>query len=82
MANISDYEEVIKRTEEDAAIDHLMIVSHNPGSHEFSHYLVSDNVIDRFITCSVAMIKLHIDYWGEIDQGVGKLADFFTPHDL
>ena len=82
LANISDYEEVIKRTEEDAAIDHLMIVSHNPGSHEFSHYLVNDNVIDRFITCSVAMIKLHIDYWGEIDQGVGKLADFFTPHDL
>ena len=46
------------------------------------HYLVNDDVIDQFITCSVASIDLDIDYWGEIDQGVGKLIDFFAPHDL
>ena len=82
LACITDYEKVIRRIDETLSIEHLMIVSHNPGSHELSHYLVNDDVIDQFITCSVASIDLDIDYWGEIDQGVGKLIDFFTPHDL
>ncbi|MBV63670.1 MAG: hypothetical protein CMP45_04095 [Rickettsiales bacterium] len=82
LADISDYEKVISNTEEISGIENLMVVSHNPGSHELCHYLVNDCDIEDFITCAVASINLEIEFWGEINQGVGKLADFFTPHDL
>jgi len=82
LANISDFEKVISNTEENKGIESIMIVSHNPGSHELCHHLINDCDIDSFITCAVASINLEIEFWGEINQGVGKLANFFTPHDL
>ena len=82
LPSIRDFEEVITRIDESMKTVNAMIVSHNPGSHEMSHYLTGDTSIDRFITCAVAVIELDIKFWGEIGGKTGKLVDFFTPHDL
>ena len=82
LASIRDYEEVISRLNEEDGTDHVMIVSHNPGSHELCYYLTGDDSIDRFITCAVARIDLNIEFWGQIGERTGKLIEFFTPHDI
>ena len=82
LASIRDYEEVISRLNEEDGIEHVMVVSHNPGSHELCHYLTGDDSIDRFITCAVARIDLDIEFWGQIGSKTGKLIEFFTPHDI
>ena len=82
LASIRDYEEVISRLNEEDGTEHVMVVSHNPGSHELCHYLTGDDSIDRFITCAVARIDLDIEFWGQIGSKTGKLIEFFTPHDI
>ena len=82
LASIRDYEEVISKLNEEDGTDHVMIVSHNPGSHELCYYLTGDDSIDRFITCAVARIDLNIEFWGQIGERTGKLIEFFTPHDI
>ena len=82
LASVSDYQRVIQGIDEVASASHIMIFSHNPGTHAFAHYLTGGNEIDRFITCAVAMIELNIDYWGEIESGCGRLEQFITPRDL
>ena len=82
LASVSDYQRVIQSIDEVASASHIMIFSHNPGTHAFAHYLTGGNEIDRFITCAAAMIELNIDYWGEIDSGCGRLEQFITPRDL
>ena len=82
LASVSDYKRIIQGIDEAANTSHIMIFSHNPGTHEFAHYLTGGDEIDRFITCAVAMIELNIDYWGEIGAGCGRLEQFITPRDL
>lgn len=82
LASIPDYQRVITGIDEAASASHVMIFSHNPGTHKFAHYLTGGNEIDRFVTCSVAIIELNINYWGEIGPDCGRLKQFITPRDL
>jgi len=82
LASAAEYEHIISSIDDSANISHAMIFGHNPGTHEFAHYLTGANEIDRFITCAVAMIELDIGCWGEIGFGCGRLKEFFTPRDL
>ena len=82
LASIPDYERIIGSIDDTAGNAHVMIVSHNPGTHEFAHHLTGENEIERFITCAVAIIELNIDHWGEIGPGCGRLKHFVTPRDL
>ena len=82
LASIPDYERILRSIDETADNGHVMIFSHNPGTHNFAHHLTGGNEIERFITCAVAIIELNIDYWGEIGPGCGRLKHFVTPRDL
>ena len=82
LAAIPDYEAIIRSLDDTAGNQHLMIVSHNPGTHELAHHITSGNEINRFTTCAVAIIELDIDCWGEIGPGCGKLVHFITPKEI
>ena len=82
LADIPDYEDIIRSLDDTAGNQHLMIVSHNPGTHELVQHITGGNEINRFTTCAVALIELNIDYWGEIGPGCGKLLHFITPKEI
>ena len=82
LASIPDYEEVIRSIDDTAGNEHVMIFSHNPGTHELARYLTGGNEIERFTTCAVAIIELNINHWGEIGPDCGKLTHFATPRDI
>lgn len=82
LCSVGEYQRTIADLDEDAGVEHLMCVAHNPGTHEFVHHLTGGYEIDRFVTCAVATLQLDFALWGEIDAGRGRLVDFFTPHDL
>lgn len=82
LASIPDYEGVIRSIDDAAGNEHVMIFSHNPGTHELACHLTGGNEIESFITCAVAIIGLDIDHWGEIGPGCGRLEHFVTPRDI
>ena len=82
LASIPDYEGIIRSISETAGNEHVMIVSHNPGTHELAQHLTGGNSIQRFITCAVAIIELDICHWGEIGPDCGRLEHFVTPRDI
>ena len=55
MASIEDYLRVIATVDED--INHLMIVSHNPGSEEIIDYL-THQTFEKFPTAAYALLEV------------------------
>ncbi|MDX1295108.1 MAG: histidine phosphatase family protein [Sulfurimonadaceae bacterium] len=73
MADIDDYLEVIADVPE--SIEHLMLVSHNPGTEEFFEFLTGEQVV-KFPTAAYALIAIE-GTWSEIKKG--KLLRFDYP---
>lgn len=78
---------MIKLQQLDEAINHAMIVAHNPGIHQFCLMLAAkgkarllSDMAMRFPTCAVATIELNIKHWQELRQGCGTLLDFIDRH--
>ena len=67
---------IIKRIGENH--DSLMLVGHNPSISDFAQFLIQDFNND-LPTCGTVAIKLKIDTWKEISQGVGILTQFYHP---
>ena len=62
-----------------------MIFGHNPGFHELAWQMTRPSErdeLDQFPTCAVARLKLPIQFWGEVDFGVGELVEFLYPKAL
>ena len=76
MANISDYIDVI--ASQNVEINHILIVSHNPGTTGFTNVL-TDNYIGSIPPCGVAHVELDVDNWKNIEMGKGKLIKYFSP---
>ncbi len=69
----------------DESLASAMVFGHNPGFHETAWQMArrADRApLDQFPTCSVAWFKLPIEFWGEIDFGVGELVEFLYPKGL
>lgn len=58
----------------------LLIVGHNPSLEEVVEMLTGE--IQLIPTCSLALVKVHVDSWLEIDYKIkGKLAEIWRPRD-
>ena len=73
MANIEAYLEVIAGV--DDAVDHLMIVSHNPGTEAFFTYLTGES-LEKFPTAAYALIEVD-EAWSQLRRG--RLIRFDYP---
>lgn len=61
--------------------NHMMIVGHNPGIHEFVEHM-TDSRIEKFPTCGFAMLLIHCDSWSDITYGNASLDEFLYPRIL
>lgn len=66
----------------DETWQHVVVVGHNPGLHEFSNQILARGVISRMPTCSVVIVALPTEYWGLADWGTGQLLGHVTPKSL
>jgi phosphohistidine phosphatase len=66
----------------DEAWQHVVLVGHNPGLHEFSNQILARGVISRMPTCSVVIVALPTEFWGLADWGTGQLLGHVTPKSL
>ncbi len=58
--------------------EHVMLVGHNPGLHNFMEKL-SNSEIDNFQTAAYSLIEFDVTSWSEIDYGMGHLLEYFYP---
>jgi phosphohistidine phosphatase len=72
MAGIDDYLEVIAGVPE--GVEHLMLVSHNPGTEEFFEFLTGESVA-KFPTAAYALIEVE-GPWSAVKKGVLLQFDY------
>lgn len=74
--SMADLLAVIRDVE--SAVDHLMIVGHNPSITELARYL-SGIEVENIPTCGVFAIGFDLDTWTAIEEGTGKVRFFEYP---
>ena len=67
----------------------VLVIGHNPGLERFAAALAPRGdrralarMRDKYPTCGLAVIHLHIDRWEQADLGSGTLTDFMVPAEL
>lgn len=73
------------------APDHLMMVGHNPGQHDFLMALLTPaaretetarRAAEKFPTGALAVLSLPVESWAETEMATADLVHFATPKDL
>ncbi len=62
----------------DDELTNVVIVGHNPGLTDLSHFLLN-NFYFELSTCALVSIELKIDRWSDLKRGVGILKFFEYP---
>jgi len=75
--------------EVDEQVAGVLLVGHNPGLERFAAALAPRGdrralarMHEKYPTCGLAVIHLHIDRWEQTDLGAGTLTDFMVPAGL
>lgn len=76
LCSVSEYIEVL--IEQSPKINHIFLISHNPGTTGFANLLTGE-LLNDMPTCSVAHIQLDLYKWEDIEPDTGKLLKYFTP---
>ncbi|WP_250304030.1 histidine phosphatase family protein [Streptomyces sp. NBC_01387] len=85
-ASLGELLALLNETPDD--VDDLLVIGHNPGMHALADALAGrseGSVLSRmnrsgFPTAGVALIEF-TGPWKSVEHGVGKLADFWAPHE-
>lgn len=62
----------------DDAIEHLMVVAHNPGLTDLANQL-TDSQIDNLSTCAVLGADLEIEHWRDVRAHCGRARYYDFP---
>jgi phosphohistidine phosphatase len=81
---------VLKRLQAvDEAFDSVLVVGHNPGLAQLAAALAPRGekralarMREKYPTCGLAVIHLHVDRWEQAAPGSGTLTDFMAPKEL
>lgn len=70
-------------------IESLLVIGHNPGLAQLAATLAPrgdkralTRMREKYSTCGLAVIHLHVDRWEQTAPGAGTLTDFMAPGDL
>lgn len=72
--------DVIREAEE--SLQHLVVVGHNPGLHEFCDRMLARASVPRMPTCTAVIMALPHEYWGLADWQEAQLIAYVTPKAL
>ncbi len=75
---IDNYSFLTLINETDDTINHLYIVSHNPGITDIVNRISNVN-LDYMPTCGMAQIKFDVETWKDITEKSGSLLVFDLP---
>ena len=64
-------------SEQNAKVESLMIVGHNPGFEDLLKTLIGE--FREMKTANLAVVDLNIEKWDEIDANCGELRNLFKP---
>lgn len=65
--------------EQDDGIQHLVLVSHNPGITELVNLLAADARLANVPTCGIVRLELDVAHWRDAAPGRARLLDFDYP---
>jgi phosphohistidine phosphatase len=73
--------------EADDRVHRLLLVGHNPGLETLAMLLTTGEGLRaelavKYPTATIAEIRLPVDHWRDVSQGIGTLARFIRPRDL
>lgn len=87
LAPVTTLLDVIRETNDE--VERLLIVGHNPGLELLAMFLTRDDgnglrdeVAIKYPTATLAEIKLPVDGWTDVDEGIGHLQTLVRPRDL
>jgi phosphohistidine phosphatase len=63
----------------DESWQHIMIVGHNPGLHDFLNRIMARAKINRLPTCTANILALPTDFWALTDWNEAQLLGHITP---
>jgi phosphohistidine phosphatase len=66
----------------DEAVQHLVLVGHNPGLHDFCNQILARASIPRMPTCTAVVMALPKAYWGMAEWSEAQLIAYVTPKTL
>jgi phosphohistidine phosphatase len=61
---------------------HVILVGHNPGLHEFCNQLLARTTVPRMPTCAAVIMGIPHEHWGLTDWAEGQLIGYVTPRNL
>lgn len=79
LCSVSEYIEVL--LDQNPKINHIILVSHNPGTTGFAN-LLSGKIMEEVPTCSAIHLKLDIYKWSDVEPDTGEVISFFTPKNI
>ncbi len=87
LASPSALLELIHETDDGA--ERLLLIGHNPGLEVLAMLLTHDDgnglrteIAAKYPTGTLTEIRLPVEHWREVGEGVGKVARFIRPRDL
>ena len=85
LASAAQLLEIVQET--DAAINHLLLVGHNPGLEMLALLLSASDPLrfqleEKYPTATIAQIVLPVERWSDVAEGIGQLTHFIRPRDL
>jgi phosphohistidine phosphatase len=87
LASTSTLLDLVRETDDGA--ERLLIVGHNPGLESLALALSQDGggglraeIAVKYPTATLAEIRLPIDSWADVTEGIGTIARFIRPRDL
>lgn len=81
---------LLQRLQEvDEAVASVLLVGHNPGLAQLAAVLAPRGdkralarMREKYPTCGLAVIHLHVERWEQAAAGAGTLTDFMAPKEL
>ena len=78
---------LLQRLQEvDEAVGSVLLIGHNPGLAQLAAMLAPRGdkhalarLREKYSTCGLAVIHLHVDRWEQAGPGTGTLTDFMAP---
>ncbi len=74
-----EYLSVINK--QDDRFSSLFLFAHNPTISEVFN-LLGSGMEEELTTCNVGIVEFSVEFWAEVNSGVGKKAGVFTPATL
>ncbi|MFN3370605.1 MAG: SixA phosphatase family protein [Sphingomonadaceae bacterium] len=87
MASAATLLEIVRETDE--AVDHLLLIGHNPGLEDLLLLLTEGADCDlrreaevKYPTAAFATLELPVERWSAVSEGGARLVRFVRPRDL